>query len=157
MSPRIKRLFAAGLLLASVACSGTPPVVEEPERLTLSLAVRPDLAAVDLVIESPVTLAALQVVITSDTQSVGLGPALPGPNGRVSTIFDDGERVPGRLLVGLADLNQNPLPRSGALARITLEGATPGATLGITDVVAVDIFGQRVPAEEIKVEGTVIP
>jgi hypothetical protein len=145
-------LFAVALF----ACSGpvTPPD-PEPAKPILSLVVRADLTGVDLVLNSPMTLATLQAVVTFDPTQIQVNNAIQGVDGpRVSLIFDDEARVPGKLLVGLADINQNPLPRSGAIVRVALTNATSGDVLGLESVVAVDIFGNKVAVD---VKGTTVP
>jgi hypothetical protein len=144
------------LAVAIFACSepATPPD-PEPAKPTLSLVVRTELTGVDLVLNSPITLATLQAVVTFDPIQIQASDAIQGVDGlRVSLVFDDAARVPGKLLVGLADINQNPLPRSGAIARVALTNATSGDVLGLEGVVAVDIFGNKVAVE---VNGTTVP
>jgi hypothetical protein len=144
------------MVVGALACSGpvTPPdiIAEKP---ILSIVVRPDLTAADLVLNSPVTLSTLQAVISFDPTQIQPSNAVQGEDGlRVSNIFDDAARVPGKLLVGLADVNQNPLPRSGKIVSVSLANATSSDVLGVEGVVAVDIFGNKV---EVEVKGTSIP
>lgn len=149
---RATLLFAA---LVVMGCPPTPPPPVETEKPKLSLVVRDDKTAVDLFLESPVTLASLQATVTFDPAQIQAGPVAQGPDGpRVSLVFDDAARVPGKLLLGLADVNQNPLPRSGAIARVALQNSSTGDVLGLESVVAVDIFGNKV---EVSVEGTTVP
>ena len=148
--------LACFFAVASLACSSpvTPPD-PEPAKPTLSLVVRADLTGVDLVLNSPMTLATLQAVVTFDPTQIQASDAIQGVDGpRVSLVFDDAARVSGKLLVGLADINQNPLPRSGAIARVALTNATSGDVLGLESVVAVDIFGTKVAVE---VKGATVP
>lgn len=152
----MRHTLFSGLWVALVACSGpvTPPD-PEPAKPVLSLVVRADLTGVDLVLNSPMTLATLQAVVTFDPAQLQASDAIQGVDGpRVSLVFDDAARVPGKLLVGLADINQNPLPRSGAIARVALANATSGDVLGLEGVVAVDIFGNKV---EVEVKGATVP
>jgi hypothetical protein len=140
-------LLALGLLF--VACPGpvTPPD-PEPAKPTFSLAISADFLSVDLVVNSPITLSTVQAVITFDPAQIQLSNATQGSDGpRISNVFDDGGRIPGKILVGLADVNQNPLPRSGAIIRVPLTNSSPGDVLGIESVTAIDIFGNKVEAD----------
>jgi hypothetical protein len=160
---RIRRMLVPspglyGLALLVVACSGpTPPIEPEPEKTKVSLSISADLTEVNVDVDSPITLSTLQAVITFDPAQIQLSNATQGADGpRVSNVFDDGARVPGKLLVGLADVNQNPLPRSGSVVRVALTNSSAGDVLGLESVVAVDIFGNKVPAEDIEVTGVTV-
>jgi hypothetical protein len=130
----------------SAGCPNTPPPPpEEVQNLTLRAVLRNDLTAVDLVVSSPVTLSTLQATLVFDPASATPGAARVGANGpSAARVFDDSERVPGRLLVGIADLNRNPLPRQGAVITVDLSKTLPGASFSVEEVVAVDLFGNKV-------------
>lgn len=148
----MRALFLALSLLGTpllAACPGpiAPPPAEEQE-VKLAVVVRDDLTTADVLIESPVTLSAIQAVLVFDPAKGQLSSARAGENGPITArVFDDGGRVPGRFLVGVSDLNQNPLPRRGVLLTVELAKTLPDLAISVEGVVAVDLQGEKVNVE----------
>ncbi len=131
-----------------------PPVVE---KTTLRVVPRADLTSVDLVLDATATISALQLTLRYEPDAGGfaLGPAsLGSASNSLGLVFDDASRNPGELVIGLADLNRNPLPRSGAIAQVALQNAVSGKEIVPIAATALDLFGNVV---EVELVGATLP